>query len=425
MLSVLSSGTINLTEELHRTRQDLIEARFEAANLAEALAQKRERFVEHLESFWFVLKHHQERVLKSRVFHAFALACHHWQMRTTATTMAATEALVESSPRARSKWRWLWQKKVFGLWRRASTLAHRSRTRETHHQELEQHKGSVSELREHVERLHGRRLDTDGLLLTERTRVRELESELSSCKEQVKELQSTLKQCYVQQFEDSQKREELERHFSKLAEDFRQMKVEKEKLHQELLKTQVELQDSNQRAAEHQSRLKEASSELCLAEEVIDDITTSKLVGLQRFFDHYDLPSVCLSLFGKILELQHQLRSTARSIRPKGERSAEKAIETEVCQQLAMHDQVSRRGLQDYIEHLKLNVSASMVAQVLLALLGLDGSPCDQLRFTQLLAQPPAWRHLDFATALWGSAGEPAAAVVQQHRNKLRSPRSP
>lgn len=82
--------------------------------------------------------------------------------------------------------------------------------------------------------------------------------------------------------------------------------------------------------------------------------------------------------------------------------------------------EVSRRSLQTYIDHLKLSIPSSMVSQVLLALLGLD-APCDAKRFGQLLTQPPAWESLDFATALWGSAGEPAAQVV--HRARLRQER--
>lgn len=47
-------------QELHRTRQDLILSRFEAAGLADALALKRTRLVQHLENFWGLLKRHQD-----------------------------------------------------------------------------------------------------------------------------------------------------------------------------------------------------------------------------------------------------------------------------------------------------------------------------------------------------------------------------
>ena len=52
MLSVLSSSAINLTEELHRTRQDLILARYEASNLAEQLERRRSQVLQHLSSCW-------------------------------------------------------------------------------------------------------------------------------------------------------------------------------------------------------------------------------------------------------------------------------------------------------------------------------------------------------------------------------------
>ena len=262
-------------------------------------------------------------------------------------------------------------------------------------------------------------------------------------------MQATLKQCYCQQFDDLQKHEDLERHFSSLLDDFRHLKAEKERLDSVLQQSRSDLREAQSYQAQQESRLREASSELTLAEEVIDDITSSKLVGLQRFFEHYNLPAVCLTLFGKVLELQHYLRILRKHA--KVERPSA-GIESEVRYQIATHDQVrpwtvsiefhymfslcfhwislnffrfqsgevSRRSLQTYIDHLKLSIPSSMVSQVLLALLGLD-APCDAKRFGQLLTQPPAWESLDFATALWGSAGEPAAQVV--HRARLRQER--
>jgi len=74
------------------------------------------------------------------------------------------------------------------------------------------------------------------------------------------------------------------------------------------------------------------------------------------------------------------------------------------------------QGLQAYLEGLNLTVSASMVSQVILALLGLD-SPSDCQRFASLLLQPPHWQQGDFATALWGAAAEPAASLLAKHRS--------
>ncbi|CAE7721154.1 Scn10a [Symbiodinium sp. CCMP2592] len=278
-----------------------------------------------------------------------------------------------------------------------------------------------------VERLHGRRVDIDALLQAERHRVQELETELSCCKEQVKELQRTLKESYVQQFEASQKREELESHFSKLVEELHRMKADKEGLEGQIPQLRKDLKEARALNADQESQLVEATGELSLAEEVIDDITSSKLVGLRRFFEHYNLPAVCLSLFRKVVELQHQLRTRSRLSQtslasetprsPRVERT--RAIESEVRQLGAA---LTRCSLQGYVEGLNVDqVTSSMVVQVVLALLGLDlgRAPCDAARFVSLLAAPPAWEQLDFATALWGSAGEPAAAVVQQHRARL------
>jgi len=271
----------------------------------------------------------------------------------------------------------------------------------------------VLELQGNLERLHDRRVDTDALLVSERARCRSLEKELALCQEQVKDLQRTLKEAFVQQFDAQQRQEELESHFSKLASDFRELKAQKEQFESDLAKARSDLQEAHHAQAEKEQRLMEASSELSLAEEVIEDITTSKLVGLRRFFEHYDLPAVSLSLFCKVVELQHHLRT---SWKVKGERlSAPGAIEKEV-QEFSTQHQVSRRGLQAYLEGLNLTVSASMVSQVILALLGLD-SPSDCQRFASLLLQPPHWQQGDFATALWGAAAEPAASLLAKHRS--------
>jgi len=312
------------------------------------------------------------------------------------------------------------------LWRRGAEVARRVRHSEEHRAELHGQRASLLELEECVERLHGRRVDIDALLQAERHRVQELETELSCCKEQVKELQRTLKESYVQQFEASQKREELESHFSKLLEELHRMKADKEGLEGQIPQLRKDLKEARALNADQESQLVEATGELSLAEEVIDDITSSKLVGLRRFFEHYNLPAVCLSLFRKVVELQHQLRTRSRLSQtslasetprsPRVERT--RAIESEVRQLGA----VTRCSLQGYIEGLNVDqVTSSMVVQVVLALLGLDlgRAPCDAARFVSLLAAPPAWEQLDFATALWGSAGEPAAAVVQQHRARL------
>ncbi|CAE7550650.1 spnA [Symbiodinium sp. CCMP2456] len=432
MLSVLSSSAVHLSEELHRTRQDLVAARCEAAQLAAALQQKRTWVAQHLESVFKVLQQRNERLLQSLAFHGMIMARSYSQVwRRSASAGVAESPTAPSSPSRRSPgrstaWQWLWQKKVFGLWRRGAEVARRDRHSDEHRAELHGHRASLLELEECVERLHGRRVDIDALLQAERHRVQELETELSCCKEQVKELQRTLKESYVQQFEASQKREELESHFSKLLEELHRLKADKEGLEGQIPQLRKDLKEARALNADQESQLVEATGELSLAEEVIDDITSSKLVGLRRFFEHYNLPAVCLSLFRKVVELQHQLRTrrhllsqTSPSETPRSPRvERTRAIESEVRQLGA----VTRCSLQGYIEGLNVDqVTSSMVVQVVLALLGLDlgRAPCDAARFVSLLAAPPAWEQLDFATALWGSAGEPAAAVVQQHRARL------
>ncbi|CAE7919408.1 spnA [Symbiodinium necroappetens] len=430
MLSVLSSSAVHLSEELHRTRQDLVAARCEAAQLAAALQQKRTWVVQHMESVFKVLQQRNERLLQSLAFHGMIMARSCSQVWRRSASAGLAESPAPSSPRRSpgraTAWQWLWQKKVFGLWRRGAEVARRARHSEEHHAELHGQRASLLDLEECVERLHGRRVDLEALLQSERRRVQELETELSGCKEQVKELQRTLKESYVQQFEASQKREELESHFSKLLEELHRMKADKEGLEGQIPQLRKDLKEARALNADQESQLVEATGELSLAEEVIDDITSSKLVGLRRFFEHYNLPAVCLSLFRKVVELQHQLRTRSRlsqtsqaSETPRSPRlERTRAIESEVRQLGA----VTRCSLQGYIEGLNVDqVTSSMVVQVVLALLGLDlgRAPCDAARFVSLLAAPPAWEQLDFATALWGSAGEPAAAVVQQHRARL------
>ena len=413
MLSVLSSSTLNLSEELHRTREDLILSRFETAKLSDALAKKRQKVTQHLDSFWGVLKHHQDKVLKSKVLHAFRLSRQQvWRRPTLKETTSPSKTGLSGAA-----WRWLWQKKVFGLWRRGAALALRQRYKDEHHHQLTHHQNSVLELQENLERLHDRRVDTDGLLQSERARVQTLEAELAASQDQVKELQKRLKESFVKQFQSQTRQDELESHFSKLAADFRELKAENHRFEQELLKARADLQEAHGVNAEKENRLLESSSELSLAEKVIEDITSSKLVGLRRFFEHYDLPSVSLSLFCKVLELQQQMRNIWKGNSKERERlSMPMAIEKEV-QHFSSH-QVSRRALHAYLEGMNLTIPASMVAQVILALLGLD-APCDPSRFCALLLQPPQWQSGDFATALWGSAGEPAAALLAK-----RAPRN-
>ena len=145
----------------------------------------------HLESGWDVLRKHHERWLLSVAFHAFGAARQVVWRRTP-------DSRDDRTSRGRvAGWQWLWRKKVVSLWRRATGLSQRDRLREDQEAQLGHHRSSIWELQECVERLHGRRVDINSLLQSERARVQELESELGSCQGQVKELQRTLKERYV------------------------------------------------------------------------------------------------------------------------------------------------------------------------------------------------------------------------------------
>ena len=155
-------------------------------------------------------------------------------------------------------WRWLWQKKVFGLWRRGAALALRQRYKDEHHHQLAHHQNSVLELQENLGRLHDRRVDTDSLLQSERARVQALEAELAASQDQVKELQKRLKESFVKQFESQTRQDELESHFSKLAADFRELKAENHRFEQELQKAKADLQEAHGLNAEKENRLLES-----------------------------------------------------------------------------------------------------------------------------------------------------------------------
>ncbi|CAJ1397325.1 unnamed protein product [Effrenium voratum] len=172
----------------NRTRQELVSARSETADLARRLSNRRWRMTLHLESGWDVLRKHHERWLLSVAFHAFGAARQVVWRRTP-------DSRDDRTSRGRvAAWQWLWRKKVVSLWRRATGLSQRDRLREDQEAQLGHHRSSIWELQECVERLHGRRVDINSLLQSERARVQELESELGSCQGQVKELQRTLKE---------------------------------------------------------------------------------------------------------------------------------------------------------------------------------------------------------------------------------------
>ncbi|CAE7325533.1 spnA, partial [Symbiodinium pilosum] len=122
----------------HRTRQDLVASRCEAAQLAAALQQKRTWVTQHLDSVWKVISQHHNRLLQSLAFHGLLTARNHGQVWRRRPAESPGPAEANASPRSMRSpgrtmaWQWLWAKKVFGLWRRGAEVARRSRHNEEH-----------------------------------------------------------------------------------------------------------------------------------------------------------------------------------------------------------------------------------------------------------------------------------------------------
>eukprot|EP00928_Gymnodinium_smaydae_P039272 TRINITY_DN26853_c0_g1_i1.p1 TRINITY_DN26853_c0_g1~~TRINITY_DN26853_c0_g1_i1.p1 ORF type:complete len:534 (+),score=148.61 TRINITY_DN26853_c0_g1_i1:111-1604(+) len=452
MLSVLSSGTLHLSEELKKERVDTERMRAENARLRHDMRLWRDQVRRHLESVWSHFAAGDLRTLLRLAFLSFQSSRGYAQVSRRPRHTGMRPPL----PSRRSDcWSWLWRRKILALWRRAAVSSARFALRS-------RAEAAENEVHEATD-LHGERSRADAALIAEledalrleRARAAEREAELQAARGQVSELQATLKESYLMQFEEAQERQRLEASVEALRQELGGALDQRRQLAAELARQRDLLQRSEERHNEREARLYEASGELSLAEEVIDDIASSKCIGLRRFFERYNMPSVLLSLFGKTLELQAQVRShrglhgalthgsaSHASLSSVGAASCTVAslpppsllggcgssprlatisslLEGEVRQQVCLNGSVSRHSLQTYVESLRLqNVTSSMVVQVVFALLGLSASDTafEAARFTSTLLSPPPWQQLDFATVLWGAAGEPAAAVVQQHR---------
>lgn len=459
MLSVLSSGTLHLSEELNYAKQEANRLRSSNAELLRAFQRRRNATVRHLEAVWRVLGARHDAALKQTAFLALASSrshCQFWRRSGSAAVAGGQSQGGQGGQSGqggrRSAWLWLWRRKLFSVWRRAAHLERRAELERRCGEQLGTLRQETGSAHARMAEVHRRSQDLEALLAAERRRSAELEGVLAKATQQVAELQRTLKACYVQQFQEAQCREELEGHCSALIGDMQRLRLQHELLGQEAARRRGELARAEAQGAERDQRILEASGEITLAEEVIVDIASAKCVGLRRFFEKYDLPRVLVALFRKMLELRAQLRrasvaaaeaggnagtctgSPSRSLAEGSPTSRSplatglawaglSALEAEVRQLSSHGDAVSRHALQAYLEGLKLE-APGMVAQVLLALMGLqlgDGG-CDTARFLKLLASPPPWEQLDFATALWGAAGEPAAAVVEKYRRLARSP---
>lgn len=432
MLSVLSNGTLHLSEELSNCRQEVIRLRGENATLAFQLHKHRASTVKRLHDVWVALSGQSDIVLLRSTFMALV------HNRTRSQVCFRLWSGPENSKQTRcrdSAWAWLWRRKVFSVWRRVTHLNVREELERRHKATHGEKDAEASHRSIIMEDIRQRNHDLESLLACERNRVASLEVLLMKATQQVQELQATLKESYVKQFEAAQQREKMEGHFTTLLEDLNRLRQEREVLSHEAATKTEELSRSAALHAERELRLLEASGELSLAEEVIDDIAGTRCSGLQRFFERYNLPRVLISLFRKVLELTAHVRLT-KAIASGGSAggpnspsptsklggAAPGSLESEVRRMSLTGDgRVSRSAFASYIDSLHLdNVSAAMVAQVVLALLGLDlgDGSCDSNRFLALLVSSPPWEQLDFATALWGAASEPAA-VVEMHRRSL------
>eukprot|EP00929_Paragymnodinium_shiwhaense_P089671 TRINITY_DN49816_c0_g1_i1.p1 TRINITY_DN49816_c0_g1~~TRINITY_DN49816_c0_g1_i1.p1 ORF type:complete len:521 (-),score=118.69 TRINITY_DN49816_c0_g1_i1:129-1691(-) len=467
MLSVLTSSTVRLEKELSNSQKEGLRLRSQNSSLRDALDRRTGYLVRQVASAWNLVTLQEKFALMRMAFLGLAHCRHH--SRTYWSSSKAVRRRSQTTPPP--AWIWLWRRKVLRLWRRCVDLERLGQLRLNKEEAASAHAAIVCRLESEREDLRLRLEAKDRQLDAERERSSGLETLLAEAREQVAGLQGNLKESYVRQFEDARQKQVLQEHVSALLQDVEQTREQKRVCSEEVIRHREQLAKQQALRAHHEKQLEEATGELSLAEEVIDDITSSKCVGLRRFFENYNIPSVLLALFRRTMELQGQLRVllppgpqptlAAVSLRAGGSQGIRSSLSrgslcssgaeqhvaspsnhspmspatatalTAACLQslldgevrehvsLQADGRVSRNGLQVYVESLKLaRVSPTMVTQVVLALLGLklgDGS-CEAARFTELLLSPPAWQHLDFATALWGAVGEPAAAVVQQHR---------
>eukprot|EP00448_Togula_jolla_P014186 CAMPEP_0170584032 /NCGR_PEP_ID=MMETSP0224-20130122/8472_1 /TAXON_ID=285029 /ORGANISM="Togula jolla, Strain CCCM 725" /LENGTH=495 /DNA_ID=CAMNT_0010907439 /DNA_START=30 /DNA_END=1515 /DNA_ORIENTATION=- len=452
MLSVLSSGTLHLSEELGYARIEANRLRGENAQLHDKISRRRGTLMRHAMSTWQSFAVLQEHLLKRTAFMGLVQSRLNtqteWRLKPSGGARSQDE--VDTAPGSGSGAE---ESSASGAAPRSLGAGKASRGSTARSLAAG---AEIRFLRGRLEEMRRRSQDFEEALRKERATVGELEAEVTSARTQVAELQATLKDSYMQQFEEAQRRKPLTDQIETLERGMEKLKGERERLIEKVARQQEDLAALTECHADSEMRLHEASRELSIAEEVITDITSSKCAGLQRFFEKYNLPSVVLALFRKTVELQGLCRrgggvavgtvSTSSiaspcASSPRGSRasvgsccastprgglhgaqtsySSSSLLEAEVRQNVSLNGKVSRSELQAYLEGLRLaNVTAGMVAQVILVLLDLDpgeGS-FDVGRFIYALTSPPSWEQLDCITALWGAIGEPAMWVVQQHR---------
>eukprot|EP00928_Gymnodinium_smaydae_P064128 TRINITY_DN47542_c0_g1_i1.p1 TRINITY_DN47542_c0_g1~~TRINITY_DN47542_c0_g1_i1.p1 ORF type:complete len:428 (-),score=36.01 TRINITY_DN47542_c0_g1_i1:153-1436(-) len=302
------------------------------------------------------------------------------------------------------------------------------------------HKDELDHVGELLAMARRREQDLLSSLEQERTRRSELETNLQESTTRIGELERTLKDVYKHQFEEMAQKSNLEQQYSTLVRDYRALKSERDLYEGQAVASRTGLGNAAEANAALKHQLSLASLDISQAGEMIEHMHASKLKGMGRFFEKYDLPAVVLALFRKVAELQGYIHGchsdstwdshrSSSNLRDLDSSSATRPLEA-LRQYLKVHggSSVPRSILQSYIEQLCLTkVSSAMASQVILALLGLDtvSEPCSPSRFVTLLACPPAWQQLEVSSFSCGLDGEPRPTSPAGSLLPPPSPRSP
>jgi len=445
MLSVLSSGTLQLSEELCQAREEAHRLISERQEALVVLRRSKAHFQTQIGNVSRLFEVRDSFNLKRTAFLGFLGLRAHVQLLPFRRKCDVAETS------RRSAWVWLWRKKVLCLWHRATSLSYREQMLAAHIQEVAACREQQDRISGHLSAARADAKHLEKMLSCERQRANQLEADLAKAKVQISDLKATLKDAYVRQFEESQQRQTMEEKLSSVVGEMRQMRKDRDDLLDVVEQKRKEIAESEDLHQLRELRLHEASGELSLAEVVIDDITSSKWTGMQRFFEKHDLTGVLAALFRKLIELHGSLRirqagglsrqpsltsigsprsphPSSPTASPKGTKTAAVSLAAEVRNALSLHKEgtFSKHALLAYIESFHLTqVSAPMVVQVLLAILDVDlaDGRCDVSRFIAALNSPPAWGTTHLAKDLWGSLGESAANIVQatRRRSKVRT----
>lgn len=421
MLSVLSSGSLHLSEELSRTRAEIDRLRGENADLQDVITRHYKNIDASFASCWRVLRRTSDGLVKKAAFLALRDARNlrkFWRRDTAQLKQGGTI--------------WLYRRKVVNLWRKAVQKERCELLESKCQTEFQTRCHEVSKLQMSLECEQQRRSTLEDKLVVEQQQCGELQDNLAKLKAQIVDLQATLKDSFVRQFEETQRRRQWEERASQLEEEVAVIRAERDSFRDRLSSTSEELQRSEARKAHCEARLFEASGELTMADELLGDMRGAKWSGLTRFFEKYDMPAVTVALFRKVLEQQEQIQrfqsrvgsqkaldsptpitsstslTSLGSTSLGGPNSQHSQLEEVLRRQVCVHNPkaLSRVELQSFVDSLRLGtVSSGMVAQVLSLLLGMDlgRKVCEVSEFSKALAKPPHWNNLDVALDLWGA----------------------